>query len=424
MTYKTKQEILKTMQNDIQNKTDKINPFTDPFLIALLSSLASQFSELNKVKQHIINGLFNQIAERIDRVKFEGSQAIGNVIFNSDSIGDNVSEGDEFIYKDEFKYVVQNSVENIEYTFTTASTKIENNVCTVVLNTPANIMTGQQVTIENASNGFLNGVYRAEYINDVSFKFNVNIADADVTGVTVSANYGVASVIASENGEDYNISSDTDISYSGSNTDIITSAKIGSSNVINGTNTETQEEFNTRIANFPPPVWSVDYLSEKSVEISGGQLLRADTVITTVTDAEGEEQEALKLYPISKNLASVQDSLLQTIKTELEKTKPPAPASVGFIVQNPNYETVDLTISELKPDTDIMRQALVSNWQSFCATQSKVNTPIKKADIEGQIRNTRDAGGNLIQSFNLVSPTADIPATEDTLKKGGLVNVT
>lgn len=119
------------------------------------------------------------------------------------------------------------------------------------------------------------------------------------------------------------------------------------------------------------------------------------------------------IFPSASEIQDVKDAILEiTPINVLEES---------VIVDSPTGLSVPFTFSSISPDTTAMRQAITDNLTLYFDQGVTVAEDITEIDYESVINASVDSGGNVLESFNLSTPTADITVDANELPVLGTI---
>lgn len=104
--------------------------------------------------------------------------------------------------------------------------------------------------------------------------------------------------------------------------------------------------------------------------------------------------------PSSTTLTNVKDKIIEKL--------PAHTPEASVVVAGPFFESVDVTITDLAPDTTAMRAAVSANLTAYFQDTATFAEDIKVNGLISAIQNTEDLeSGQFVDSFTLTSPTVD-----------------
>lgn len=135
----------------------------------------------------------------------------------------------------------------------------------------------------------------------------------------------------------------------------------------------------------------------------------------TVFFVRDNDGTGIDIIPDAGEIATTKAAIVNTIK-------PAEVLSENIIVLAPTPVIVNVSISNLNPNTTAMREAITASLQDFFALKTGLGDTVLRAEIEDEIFNTIDATGARPKlGFNLVSPVSDIFCDFDQLPVLGTV---
>ena len=92
------------------------------------------------------------------------------------------------------------------------------------------------------------------------------------------------------------------------------------------------------------------------------------------------------------------------------------------MVVGPFFESINVTISSLSPDTTSMRTAITNNLNAFFEDSAGFAEDIKLNQLITAIQNTEDLEtGQFVDDFSLDAPTADVAVGDGSMAILGTV---
>lgn len=139
------------------------------------------------------------------------------------------------------------------------------------------------------------------------------------------------------------------------------------------------------------------------------------TITSTVTVAIGQ----VRVFFMRDNDVNPipSGSEVATVRTEIEKILPANTDDVNdLFVLAPTAITTDFTFSALTPNTSTMQAAVIANLKAFYADSTSVGVNIDQDAYRAAIFNTVDTEtGDVVTTFDLTTPTADITIASDEI---------
>lgn len=106
---------------------------------------------------------------------------------------------------------------------------------------------------------------------------------------------------------------------------------------------------------------------------------------------------------------------LDNARNILEQYKPPNLSFSDVIVQAPVAKIINITISELSPNTISMQNAITENLKSSFKRATNLGEKITRGSIENIIRNTIDDTNTQVKELVLTQPASDVLVNYDEL---------
>ena len=118
--------------------------------------------------------------------------------------------------------------------------------------------------------------------------------------------------------------------------------------------------------------------------------------------------------PSSTTITNVRDKILEDLPAHM--------AADNLVVSGPFFESVDITITGLSPDSSSMRTAVEDALGAFFEDNADFSEDIKVNKLIAAIQNTQDAETGLyVDDFTLTAPTSDVSVGEGTIGTLGTV---
>lgn len=113
---------------------------------------------------------------------------------------------------------------------------------------------------------------------------------------------------------------------------------------------------------------------------------------------------------------------ITNVKAKIIEKLPAHSTEDSVVVTGPFFESVDIDISSLSPDSSSMRSAIENSLAGFFADAIGFTEDIKLNQIIAAIQNTQDSEtGEFVDDFSLDAPTADVAVGGGTLGDLGTV---
>ena len=112
--------------------------------------------------------------------------------------------------------------------------------------------------------------------------------------------------------------------------------------------------------------------------------------------------------PSSTTLTNVKNKIIEKLTAHTSED--------DVIVVGPFFESVDITITDLVPDTTAMRSAISDSLAAFFQDDVDFTEPVRLNQIISAIQNTQDLETSVfVESFTLTAPTADTEVGNGTI---------
>ena len=355
---------------------------------------------------------------RYQSVAAAGQAAVNGILNTLIPAGTQLQYG-SIIYLTQADVYIQSFSDTINLTYL-------NGTITATTNLPHSLATGLSVLISGASQSALNGTFTITVIGPNQFTYQVPAGVYVLDSGSYTSLSALMNLVATTEGENTNANAGSALNIAVTN--VNASAFVCFEGLAGGSDAETDDAYRARvmqahsltpgIATPPQEIWSAKKISgntrvfvirAQSPANGGGRGTPGqagyipnvgETVIYIVRDND------LNIVPNSTLLAETKAQIIA------DGLWPSFVSTDQLYVLGPNLLAVNMTISNLSPNTLTMQNAIKNQLVQFFIENAFMTQPTKNISYKALIaflNKVQDpTNGALIQSYTLVTPTADI----------------
>jgi uncharacterized phage protein gp47/JayE len=427
---KTFSEVVERLRNDFQSSIQDSNPFLRTgFLKSLLDSHAGRYLDLYRKTTTLINELFVYSASEVGLIQHGNEYGLtllpaikpqGSIIAIG-TVGEVISSGTEFVSKTGDIFISTASA-TVTSDILNISLLTQNNGVATATSVDHKLATGVSVTISGASQTGYNGIFEIEVTSKDTFTYSVDSSTpTPATGaITASIDRAIIFIEATVGGIGGNLSPNEKLDFVSTLININSETAVIHPGLTGGKNEEGLSEFRGRLQNFkrcpvsPFNANSIKKTIQEAVPTATRIFINPTTPGTGQTTIYFVEDGQSNIIPSSATLAKAKNALTDIITANIDIQ--------DVFVYAPTLVSVNFAFSSITPNTQTMREAIISNLDYLFLT-TKEGVDILEEDFLNAIINTVDtAAGAQLESFNLASPIGGVPISAGQL--GVLGNVT
>lgn len=410
--------VVQRAKTDVQRALPEINPFqpnswADAFITAYGYRVFETYQQIVELQRQVFWD--TSTGEQLERqaswfgiIRNPATKSVGDIVVTG-TAGSVVPVLTDYQNTDGETYSTTQAITISDNSLSVTSLTRVGFTATAVFSAAHNLTSAVSVTISGADQLEYNGTFQITVTSATTFDYQILALPATPATGTISAAFttGFGSVESAAFGELTVLDAETPLTIASPVIGIDDEARVGQAGVSGGSDTEEDEPFRERflervqnpVAHFNPAD-----ITERAKRVSGVTRV----FVNPVTPAIG--QVTIYFTRDDDEDGPIPDGAeINRVKNEISLIVPANTSLDDVFVLAPVGVVVDFTFTNITPDTNTMRDSVISSLQAFFAESTTVGVDIDRDSYRSAIFNTFDiATGQSIQSFTLSTPIADI----------------
>lgn len=415
----TLRQVVERIRADLISLLPGLDPtIPSSFARAFVESVGIRINSANLLIDQAVREAFPQTAtgENLERFaesisRNPASGASGNIVFFGTALSVvpiqaalNSITGE--IYRTQAAVTLANQVNNI------SSLSSAGGVATAVSNGHS-LASGREVTIAGAADAEYNGTFVATVVDANTFTYPISGSPNSPTSGTITATFSgaIAEVISEGVGIGTNLVSGAKLTLNSPISGVESAALVRFDGVTGGADLEDDESLRARILEARAAIqanFSQDAIVLRAKTVPGVTRVSVrpatpdpgDVTVHFVRDGDAN------IIPSSADVDNVRATLLEILPGTSESTY--------LVVSAPTPVSQNFDFSAISPNSDAMRDAIVATLTAFFEGQVEIGQTITQEIYRAAIAQTV-TGDEVLQSFTLTAPAADIVITADQI---------
>ncbi|MEE9159941.1 MAG: baseplate J/gp47 family protein [Gammaproteobacteria bacterium] len=431
ITYPTLQQITDRNRADVRAALPEVDPtIRTTFIGAFVDSASAREFELYQVIMQLQAQVFPQTAtgEFLERwADYDGLARLSAVgadgdITVSGTVTTSVPPATEFRTAGDVVLITQGSgvLKNIATSI--ASLTSVGTVATAVTSSDHNLASGVIATISGASEAEYNGSFSVTVLDNITFTFEVSGSPpADTGSPVVDFDGAVLSVETEGVGQSQNIGSGASATVTTPISGLDDSGFVRPEGIVGGTDTETDEELRSRTlekralfeALFNSGILVVE--AKKVPGVTRVFVREITPQVGTVTVYFMRDNDSNPI-PAAENV--------QDVKDQLDAIRPAHTDTADLIVLAPTPVLVNVSLSNIFPDTQTMRAAIPIVLAEFFSELVDFEQDITTIRLSSALLSSQDTEtGDFLSAFSLDVPASDVAVSSGEIGVLGTVTI-
>lgn len=418
-------EIKQRMRSDVKAILPDFDPFLRNSLIdAIITANSGRFFDSYTDFQEVLRqcfvttatGVFLEIWGSIkDITRLPATSSSGNIVVTGIAstiipVGTEFRDSQGEIYNTSQTESIINTTQNVTSLTSSGTTALAQTSDAHLL------ATGVNVTISGAVETEYNGTFTITVISPDTFSYTLlSTTTSPATGVIVSDSTSAnIPVVSAETGGNTNLLPGAQVTIVTpiAGADNIAFVDIGS--IGGGSDVESDDDLRARILfSWQNPATP---FNDSGIELTARTVAGVTRVFIFEPTSETSDPlpGQVKIYFMRDNDENPIPSAaeVEQVKDAILEIKPAHTLSDDVFVLAPTPVVVDFEINSLVPNTQTMKNSIISNLKAFFQDQTSVGVNLTQNAYTCAIQNTIDSeSGDIVVSFSLTNPVGDIPVS-------------